>query len=154
MSPCIFRKCCDLILRDRLLPYRNKIKCYFYLCLFSAFAWQSALRFEPPHDKTNKMTVRPAKTQISLGIPAWASQPGHPPSLISVFTVHLKKARVLNYPLSAQQRLIRLGGCPVWSQSSLGAHAILLLLSRSGSFPHCITLSKVQILLEDWFCSS
>ena len=24
--------------------------------------------FEPPHDKTNKMTVRPAKTQISLGI--------------------------------------------------------------------------------------
>ena len=24
--------------------------------------------YEPPHDKTNKMTVRPAKTQISLGI--------------------------------------------------------------------------------------
>ena len=28
---------------------------------------------EPPHDKTNKMTVRPAKTQID--------QPGHPHSL-------------------------------------------------------------------------
>ena len=26
------------------------------------------MSFEPPHDKTNKMTVRPAKTQISLGI--------------------------------------------------------------------------------------
>ena len=27
---------------------------------------------EPPHDKTNKMTVRPAKIQISLGIrPVW-----------------------------------------------------------------------------------
>ena len=24
--------------------------------------------FEPPHHKTNKITVRPAKTQISLGI--------------------------------------------------------------------------------------
>ena len=24
---------------------------------------------KPPHDKTNKVTVRPAKTQISLGIP-------------------------------------------------------------------------------------
>ena len=24
--------------------------------------------FEPPHDKTNKMTVRSAKTQISLGM--------------------------------------------------------------------------------------
>ena len=29
--------------------------------------------YEPPHDKTNKMTVRPAKTQISLGIrPFWS----------------------------------------------------------------------------------
>ena len=28
---------------------------------------------EPPHDKTNKMTVRPAKIQISLGIrPVWS----------------------------------------------------------------------------------
>ena len=27
-----------------------------------------AAYFEPPRDKTNKMTVRPAKTQISLGI--------------------------------------------------------------------------------------
>ena len=26
------------------------------------------LKSELPHDKTNKMTVRPAKTQISLGI--------------------------------------------------------------------------------------
>ena len=30
----------------------------------------SIITFEPPHDKTNKMTVRPAKTQISLGIRA------------------------------------------------------------------------------------
>ena len=29
--------------------------------------------FEPQHDKTNKVTVRPAKTRISLGIwPAWS----------------------------------------------------------------------------------
>ena len=29
--------------------------------------------FEPPHDKTNNVTVRPAKTQISLGIrPVWS----------------------------------------------------------------------------------
>ena len=33
--------------------------------------WMSL--FEPPHDKTYKMTVRPAKTQISLGIrPVWS----------------------------------------------------------------------------------
>ena len=29
--------------------------------------------FEPRYDKTNKMSVRPAKTQISLGIrPVWS----------------------------------------------------------------------------------
>ena len=29
--------------------------------------------YEPPCDKTNKMSVRPAKTQISLGIhPVWS----------------------------------------------------------------------------------
>ena len=32
--------------------------------------------FEPPHEKTNKMTVRPAKTQISLDIhPVWPASP-------------------------------------------------------------------------------
>ena len=34
---------------------------------------QLQLIIEPPHDKTNKMTVHPAKTQISLDIhPAWS----------------------------------------------------------------------------------
>ena len=41
------------------------------------------------------MIVRPAKTQIRLGIrPVW-----------SVFAVHMKKAWVLSYPFNAQQRL-------------------------------------------------
>ena len=45
----------------------------------------------PRHDKTSKMAVRPAKTQISLGI--------------RVFAVRMKKAWVLSYPWSAQRRL-------------------------------------------------
>ena len=37
------------------------------------FAVKSAIWYEPPHDKTNKVAVRPAKTQISLGIrPVWS----------------------------------------------------------------------------------
>ena len=44
-----------------------------------------------------------------------SDQPGHPLSLIRVFAVRMKKAWVLSYPLSAQRRLIRLGGCPGWS---------------------------------------
>ena len=54
-----------------------------------------------------------------------SDQPGHPPSLIRVFAVRMKKTWTLSYPLSAQRRLIRLGGCPGWSESSLGAQ------------PHC-----------------
>ena len=67
----------------------------------------------------------------------------HPPSLIRVFAVRMNKAWVLSYPLSAQRRLVRLGVCPGWtliklgvcpgwSGSSLGAHAILLVLSWGG----------------------
>ena len=37
-------------------------------------SWEKSL--EPPHDKTNKMSVRPARTQISLGIrPVWSESP-------------------------------------------------------------------------------
>ena len=51
---------------------------------------------EPPHNKTNKKACVPSKDY---------DQPGHPPSLIRVFTVCLKKTWVLSYPLSAQRTL-------------------------------------------------
>ena len=38
-----------------------------------------------------------------------------------------------DWAVSPAKTQIRLGGCPGWSESSLGAHAILLVLSRSGS---------------------
>ena len=49
-----------------------------------------------------------------------SAQPGHPPSLIRVFVVRMKKSWVLSYPLSSQ----RFGGCPGWSESSLGAQSL------------------------------
>ena len=52
--------------------------------------------FEPPRDKTNKMACAPSED---------SDQPGHPPSLIRVFAVRMKKAWVLSYLLSAQRRL-------------------------------------------------
>ena len=54
--------------------------------------------------KPTKWHVCPAKTQISLGI-CPSSQPGHPPSLIRVFAVRIKKTWVLTYTLSIQRRL-------------------------------------------------
>ena len=81
--------------------------------------------FEPPRDKTNKVTVRPAKTQISLGIrPVWSE------SLLSAW----RKLGSLATHWAQAKTLIRLGGCPGISESSLGAHATLLVLSWGGSF--------------------
>ena len=39
--------------------------------------------YEPPHDKTNKMVCVPSEH---------SDQPGHPPILIRVFAVGMKKA--------------------------------------------------------------
>ena len=76
--------------------------------------------FEPPHDKTNKMTVRTAKTQISLGIrPVWSE------SLLCAQRV----AKDPSFFMRTAKTLIRLRGCPGWSESLVGAHAILLVLS-------------------------
>ena len=52
------------------------------------------LPFEPLHDKINKMTCAPSKD---------SDQPGHPPSLIRVFAVRMKKHWALNYRLSASE---------------------------------------------------
>ena len=51
---------------------------------------------EPPHDKTNKMAIAPSED---------TDQPVHPPSLIGVFAVRMKKHWVLSYPLSTLRRL-------------------------------------------------
>ena len=67
---------------------------------------------EPPHDKTNNVAVRPAKTQISLDIrPVWSE------SSLSAW----RKLVSLATHWAQSKTLIRLGGCPGWSESSLGA---------------------------------
>ena len=64
-----------------------------------------------------------------------SDQPGHPPSLIRVFTVHSVGSCGPKVSSCRQQKtLIRLGRCPDWSESLLGAHAILLVLSWGSSW--------------------
>ena len=44
-----------------------------------------------------------------------SDQPGHPPSLIRVFAIRLKKTWILSYPLSAQRRLWSdWADAPIW----------------------------------------
>ena len=78
---------------------------------------QTFKTYEPPHDKTNKLACAPSED---------SDQPGHPISLIRIFTVRMKKAWVFSYPLSAQRRL--------WSDWA-DAQADLSL--RRGNMPFC-----------------
>ena len=92
----------------------------FYIGMFSL-----SYIIEPAHDQTNNMAYALSED---------SDQPGHTPSLISVFVFRMKKPWVLSDPLSAQRRL--------WSdwadvQADLNlrwAHDILLVLLCAGSF--------------------
>ena len=61
---------------------------------------------EPPHDKTNKMTCAPSED---------SDQSGHPPSLMRVFAVRMKKHWALYYTIEraySEDSDQILGGCP------------------------------------------
>ena len=138
-----------------------------YLSPLWKWRWKHRLETsEPPHDKINKMACAPIEDSDQPG--KIVNEPRHdkinknehPPSLIRVFAVRMKKAWILNDPLSAQRRLRsawasrRLRSCPGWSESSLGINlgiaktqimprliwvfaertVILLVLSWDGSF--------------------
>ena len=62
-----------------------------------------------------------------------SDQPGHPP-VWSVFSGRSIGSWGPNDSSCWQRRLIRLGGCPRWSESSLGTKVILLVLSWGGSY--------------------
>ena len=78
-----------------------------------------------------------------------SDQPGPPPSLISL-RFRMKKHCVISYQMSAQRRLIRLGGCPGWFESSLGAHVILLVLSCTGSIGELFTVCYLVCHKNIW----
>ena len=63
-----------------------------HMTIKQVFSWCGSI--EPQHNKTNKMTCVPSKD---------SDQPGHPPSLISLHSVH-EETLGPYYPLSAQQR--------------------------------------------------
>ena len=96
-----------------------------HIFTFSSFL---ATTCEPPHDKTNKMSVCPAKTQISVGIRVTQISVGiRPVWSESSLSAWRKLGSLATHWVQVKTR-IRLGWCPGWSESSLGAQ------------PHC------------WFC--
>ena len=132
------------------LKNRNRVWCRFqcdliFLSLLmvhwpiNGHHWQMGRLITKP----TKCHVRPAKTRMSLGVRQVGSE----------FAVPMKKAWVLSYPLSAQQRLIRLGGGPGWSESSLDArHFVVFVvwqLKWVFSWPSKMSLLKVKNIADE-----
>ena len=85
-------------------------------------AFRSLVTYEPPHDKkkkkkkkrktkTNKQTDKCAQRRLRSALAS--AQSDH----------SLRCPLEVSYPLSAQRRLVILGGCPGWSESSLGVQS-------------------------------
>ena len=102
----------------------------FRACIVHFFIWQGGTTFNNNNIIINNWATVRQNKQNDYASSEDSDKPGHPSSLIRVFAVHMKKVWVLSYPLSAQHGF---SGCPGWSESSLGAQAILLILSCAGS---------------------
>ena len=88
--------------------------------------------FEPPRDKTNKVSVRPAKTQISLGIrPVWSESSLSAWRKLGPLATHWAHSEHSDQT----ERMPRL----IWVFA--GRTATLLVLSRGGSI-YCVTERK------------
>ena len=81
-------------------------------------------RNEPQHDKTYKMTCAPDEDSDQLG---------HPPSLIRVFACTQSVAKDPMFLHANNEHSDQTGGYQACSDSSLGAHVILLVLTCCGS---------------------
>ena len=91
--------------------------------------------FEPRHDQTNKVTVRPAKTQISLGIrPVWSE------SSLSAW----RKLGSLTTHWARSEDSDQTGRMPRLISVFAGLTVILLVLSRGGSFYEAHTHVKIN----------
>ena len=86
--------------------------------------WNESGKNEPPRDKTNKVCVRPAKTQISLGIrPVWSE------SSLSAW----RKLGPLATHWAHSEDSDQIGWIPRLIWVFAGRTATLLVLSRGGS---------------------
>ena len=97
-------------------------------------------RYEPQHDKPTMWLCAQRRFRS-----AWTSAQSDQ-SLHCTLYGYL---RTQAFFLRTAKTLIRLGGCPGWSEFSVGAHAILLVLSWGGSYSdHC---HKEQLKITEIF---
>ena len=104
--------------------------------------------YEPRHEKTKKNGTCVQRRLRSASASTQSDQ-----SLRCALSVQL---RTQTFFMRTSKTLIRLCGCPGWSKPSLGAHAILLVLSWGGSYTLilsgslCISVSVEVMTQSDW----
>ena len=97
-------------------------------------------KFEPRHDKTNKVTVHPAKTQISLGIhPVWSE------SSLSAW----RKLGSLATHWAHSEDCDQTGRMPRLIWVFAGRTLILLVLLCRGSFTDVLIAYSLSIIFSD-----
>ena len=110
---------------------------YTFLKLLISLSIGRPITFETPHEKTNKVAVCPAKTQISLGIrPVWSG------SSLSAW----RKLGPLASPWAPSEDSDQTGWMPRLIWVFTGRISTLLVLSRVGSFDICYQLTLVHVL--------
>ena len=112
--------------------------------------------FEPRHDKTNKMVVRAAKTQISLGTrPVWSEYSLSTWIKLGSLETHWEHSEDSDQHGHPAKTLIRLSGFPGWCESSLGAQPFGMFCHVAAQFYFYKTLfstCKAVTVIEDiWF---
>ena len=129
--------------RPKVICFRNRPRINTTYRKVNIGAVIISAQYEPRHDKTNKMSVRPAKTQISLGIrPVWSEFWLSAWRKLGPFAINLAQSedsgQTGRFLMRTAKTLIRLGGFPGWSESSMGAHSfcwfchVVAQLSREG----------------------
>ena len=89
-------------------------KFYLYKCFFGRIWWEQG---HLSHDMTWQ------NQQNECASSEDSDQPRHLPSLLRVFAVRSMGSWGPKVSSCGQKRLIRLSGCPGWSESLLGAHS-------------------------------
>ena len=99
----------------------------------------TTLRFEPHHDKTNKMACAPSED---------SDQPGHPPSLIIGFAVRMEVAWTLSYTVSASKDSDQTGRMPrlIWVFAGRTCHFVGFVMR----WLICMRLFSKQIKMFIW----
>ena len=97
---------------------------------------QKLLSYEPRHDKANKMSVRPAKTQISLGIrPVWSES-----SLYAQWV-----AKDPSFLHADSEDSDQTGRTPRLNWVFAGRTLILLVLSCRGSYNYLLVVQTCAL---------